>query len=172
MRFFATGDLQQPLSFSYRIGKATASKIISEICQNIFTVLKESYLAPPSTEAEWLKMSKHIEEVWNTPHEIGCINVKQRRATIENMEKYTVAYLALNNDLRLTGNAHYILSCFGDSEDKYDNLLPSDWNVLNGNGCCVLVSLPHVRGSPSQQDALEARSKLKIFLNSDQGSLS
>ena len=51
---------------------------------------------------------------------------KQKRVTIENMEKCTVTYLALHNHLRLRGNAHYILSCFVDLEDKYNNLLPRD----------------------------------------------
>ena len=39
----ATGDSQQTLSFSYRLGKATMSKIISETCKAIYTVLKDPY---------------------------------------------------------------------------------------------------------------------------------
>ena len=32
LRFFATGESQQSLSFSYRVGKATVCKIVSETC--------------------------------------------------------------------------------------------------------------------------------------------
>ena len=45
--FLASGDSQQSLSFSYRIGKATVSKIVSETCEVIFDVLKKNYILPP-----------------------------------------------------------------------------------------------------------------------------
>ena len=59
---------------------------------------------------------------------------------------------------------------FADSEDKDGNLLTSEWRLLKGNDSnnSGLVSLPHVRGSRSQQYALKARNELKIFLNSDE----
>ena len=47
LRFLATGESQQSLSFSYRIGKSTASKIIRETCDAIYTVLAPTYLRPP-----------------------------------------------------------------------------------------------------------------------------
>ena len=53
LRFLATGDSQQSLSFSFRIGKATVSKIISETCDAIYTVLKDTYLSPPQSKEEW-----------------------------------------------------------------------------------------------------------------------
>ena len=52
------------------------SKIIFETCVAISTVLKEPYLAPPSTEKEWLEMSEQFEEVCNMPHPTGCIDGK------------------------------------------------------------------------------------------------
>ena len=75
LRFLATGDSQQSLSISYRTGKATVSKIISETCEAIY-VLKKPYLAPPSTEKEWLEMPKQFEEDWDMSHVIGCIDGK------------------------------------------------------------------------------------------------
>ena len=75
---------------------------------------------------------------------------KPIRATIENMEKYTLACLTLHNYLRLTDKAHYTLSRFVDSEYNFGNLLPSEWRLLKRNDCknSRLVSLPHVKGSP------------------------
>ena len=55
------------------------SKIISETCEAIYTVLKEPYLAHSNSEKEWLEMSKQFEEVWNILHAIGCTDGKHIR---------------------------------------------------------------------------------------------
>ena len=55
------------------------SKIISETCKAIYTVLKDPYSAPPGSKEEWLVISKKFEEVWNMPHAIGCIDGKHIR---------------------------------------------------------------------------------------------
>ena len=41
LRFLATGDSQQTLSFSFRVGKATVRKIVAETSDAIYSVLKE-----------------------------------------------------------------------------------------------------------------------------------
>ena len=99
---------------------------------------------------------------------------KPVRATMENVERYSLACLVLHNYLQPTDNAHYTPSIFVDSEDKNGNLVPGEWMLLKGNysNNNGLVSLPHVGGSRSRQDALEARCELKTFLYSDEGSLS
>ena len=79
LHFLATGDSQQSLSFSFRIGKATISKIIAETCDAIFTVLKETYLSPSESEEEWLKISEQFKKDWNMPHVIGCVDGKHIR---------------------------------------------------------------------------------------------
>ena len=83
---------------------------------------------------------------------------------MENVERYSLACLALHNYLQPTDNAHYTPSIF----------VPGEWMLLKGNysNNNGLVSLPHVRGSRSRQGALEARCELKTFLYSDEGSLS
>ena len=41
LRFLASGESQQSLSFAYRIGKSTLSRILRETCDAIFSVLKD-----------------------------------------------------------------------------------------------------------------------------------
>lgn len=79
LRFLATGDSQQTLSFSFRVGKSTISKIVTETCDAIYMVLKDKYMSPPKNEEEWLNISKQFKEVWNMPNVIGCIDGKHIR---------------------------------------------------------------------------------------------
>ena len=79
LRFLATGDSQQLLIFSFRIGKATVSKIISETCDAIYTVLKDTCLSPPQSREEWLEISSKSEELWDMPYVIGCLDDKHTR---------------------------------------------------------------------------------------------
>lgn len=38
LRFLATGDSQQSINFSFKVGKATVNKIVSENCKVIYSV--------------------------------------------------------------------------------------------------------------------------------------
>ena len=82
-------------------------------------------------------------------------------ATMENVENYALACLALHNYLRLTDNAYYIPSGFVDSEGKDGNFLPGEWRLPKENGLSnnALVDLPRVRGSQSRHDPLETRNE-------------
>ena len=62
LHFLATGDSQQSLSFSFRMGKTAVSNIITETSNVIYQVLKEKYLSEPHTKEEWLKISQEFEE--------------------------------------------------------------------------------------------------------------
>ena len=79
LRFFATGDSQQTLTYSFRIGRDAVSKIVSETCDAIYSVLKEKYLSYPKFEHDWLHISEQFEEMWNMPHTIGCVDGKHIR---------------------------------------------------------------------------------------------
>ena len=78
LRILATGDSQQTLSYSFRIGKATVSKTVSETCEAIYSALKE-YLSYTKCEDDWLHISEQFEEIWNMLHTIGCIDGKHIR---------------------------------------------------------------------------------------------
>ena len=80
LRFLASGESQQSLSFSYRIGKSTVSQIVRERCDAIDDVLSPpTYLQPPASQEHWLAISKQFEFQWNLPHVIGALDGKHIR---------------------------------------------------------------------------------------------
>ena len=56
IRYLASGNSQQSMSFAYRLGRTTVSNIIQDTCLAIWDALSETYLKPPSTSEDW----KHI----------------------------------------------------------------------------------------------------------------
>ena len=79
LRSLATGESQQSLSFAYRIGKATVSKILRETCDAIYKLVAPAYLRPPSTKEDWIAIASDFENIWNLPHVIGAIDGKHIR---------------------------------------------------------------------------------------------
>eukprot|EP00794_Sanderia_malayensis_P001910 gene1910-2168_t len=79
LRLIASGDSQQSHSFSFRIGRATVSKILRATCEALWVALNNEYLNLPSTTEDWVRISKELEDSWNFPHCIGAIdgNMKQ-----------------------------------------------------------------------------------------------
>ena len=79
LRYLATGEKQQVLSFFYRIGRSTISNILRETLQAIWIALNPRYLTPPTTIEAWGKIAKGFEEEWNFPHCLGAIDGKHIR---------------------------------------------------------------------------------------------
>ena len=79
LRFLASGESQQSLSFSFRIGKSTVSGIIRDTCVAICNTLALTYLCAPRTEEDWLKIPRDFEELWNLPHVIVALDGKHIR---------------------------------------------------------------------------------------------
>ena len=79
IRFLATGESQISLSFSFRIGKSTVSKIIAETCDALHRVLFSLYVKPPSSNNEWKAISQDFEELWDLLHVIRTIDGKHVR---------------------------------------------------------------------------------------------
>ena len=63
LKYLATGDAQQSLSYSFRISKSSVSRIISETCEAIYASLAGKYLSPPTTQSNWLAISRLFEEL-------------------------------------------------------------------------------------------------------------
>ena len=68
LRYLASGETRQFLSYSYRIGRSTVSTVIAETCKAIYTALKVPYLKSHSTEDDWKAIAARFEEVWNFAH--------------------------------------------------------------------------------------------------------
>lgn len=79
LRYLATGESQQSLSFSYRLGRNTVSRIVYETSVAIFECLKETYLKAPENSQDWKHISDQYSEDWNFPHVIGAIDGKHIR---------------------------------------------------------------------------------------------
>ena len=56
LQYLATGGSHQSLSFSYCIGKATVSKIVSETALAIYNSLRHPIMKVPSSKEEWLNI--------------------------------------------------------------------------------------------------------------------
>lgn len=76
MRFLASGDDQESLAFSFRLGRTTVTHILRETYSAIGEALGEIYLKPPCSPDDWQAISKDFEEVWNLPHCVGAIDGK------------------------------------------------------------------------------------------------
>ena len=79
LRFLASGESQQSLSLAYRMGKATVSNVITETCDALYTTLSPTYLKPPTSQEQWMSISKEFEEQWDLPHVIGALDGKHIR---------------------------------------------------------------------------------------------
>lgn len=75
LRYLASGDSMKSLSYAFRVGHNTISKIVSETCEAIWIVLKEEVFEQ-FTEDRWKKIAKEFEEKWNFPNCVGAIDGK------------------------------------------------------------------------------------------------
>ena len=79
VRYLATGETQQSLSFAYRMGRTTVSNIVTETSKAIFEALAETYLAPPKSSTDWEKIAEQFEERWNFPRVLRALDGKHIR---------------------------------------------------------------------------------------------
>ena len=95
LTFLASGVSQISLSFQFRLGRATFSKIISECCEAIYQVLSEKYLRSSKSPEERKTIAQQFEDTWNMPHVIDAIDGKHVRVK---SPKNTEAYTTIKND--------------------------------------------------------------------------
>ncbi|XP_025996798.2 putative nuclease HARBI1 [Solenopsis invicta] len=75
LRYLASGDSMKSLSYAYRVGHNTISKIISETCNAIWTLLKDKVF-PSYCEDTWKKIANEFENRWNFHNCIGALDGK------------------------------------------------------------------------------------------------
>ena len=96
---------------------------------------------------------------------------KPIKATVENVEKYTLACLALHNYLRQTDNSMYTPHGFVDSENSNGEIKEGEWRSIKEKGTTAFRDLNPVRGSRYTNDAMKVRETLKDYVNSEVGSV-
>lgn len=69
LQFLASDELQQSLSFTYRLVKSTVSNIIKEACD-------ATYKTTLSSQKNCLRIANDFDELWNLPNLIGALNRK------------------------------------------------------------------------------------------------
>lgn len=74
-RYLATGDSHQTIAFSFRMGRSTVTKIVKEVCKEIWNVLHAIYLSNP-TEEIWRQNEIGFRELWGFPNCVGSIDGK------------------------------------------------------------------------------------------------
>ena len=91
------------------------------------------------------------------------------KATVENVERYLLAIIALHNYLRQTENASYCPTGFVDCESSSGIIKPGEWRSVVDEDIGCLGQLSNVRGSRLRQDLLDVRNGIKNYFKTEQG---
>ena len=76
LRYIATWESFQSLSFQFRISLNAVSYIIKGCCNALVDELVPVFVKTPSSEQEWLEISKRFEARWNYPLVLSAIDGK------------------------------------------------------------------------------------------------
>ena len=74
-----SGESQESLHLSFRLGQSTISGIVKETVKAIYKVLAPDYLKFPNTEEEWKAVAQDYETRWNFPNCLGALDGKHCR---------------------------------------------------------------------------------------------
>lgn len=72
-----SGESRRSLEFQYRTSHSLISNIIPEVCDAIFTSLKNTYVKLPTTAGEWQQVANLFSTLWNFPMCMGAMDGKR-----------------------------------------------------------------------------------------------
>ncbi|KAL5237508.1 hypothetical protein ACI65C_004918 [Semiaphis heraclei] len=75
LRYLASGESMMSIMYSFRIGKATVSKLIFQCCEVLWDTLNTKVLVVPDTK-KWAQLGVEFENKWQVPNCIGSIDGK------------------------------------------------------------------------------------------------
>ncbi|XP_063230841.1 uncharacterized protein LOC134535573 [Bacillus rossius redtenbacheri] len=78
LRYLATGCSMTDLHYSYALGRSTIGVIVKEVCQEIWSCMKDMCIPQP-TEENWLNIAAGFDRKANFPHCLGAIDGKHIR---------------------------------------------------------------------------------------------
>ena len=76
LRFLATGESYSSLQYQYRVSQTTISRFVPAVCDAIISCFSQDYIKFPSSESDWLEISKKFEEKWHFPNCFGAMDGK------------------------------------------------------------------------------------------------
>lgn len=74
LHYLASGEDFGNIHKHWRVGKSTATYIVSDVCTAIWDKMRPIYLKTPSSASDWKVVAAGFEEHWNFPHCIGAID--------------------------------------------------------------------------------------------------
>ncbi|XP_060859040.1 uncharacterized protein LOC132936341 [Metopolophium dirhodum] len=75
LRYLASGESMMSIMYSFRIGKATVSKLILQCCEVLWDTLNKKVLVVPVTN-KWAQIAAEFENKWQVPNCVGSIDGK------------------------------------------------------------------------------------------------
>ncbi len=76
LRYLATGESYESLQNQFRIHKSTICKFLPDVCEAIYSTLKEEYFILPSSQNAWLKLAEGTEKRWQFPNSFAAADGK------------------------------------------------------------------------------------------------
>ena len=74
LRFLATGESYQSLSYQFMVGRSSISKFVPKVCRKD-EFLRE-YVMCPTTPDAWKEVEREFRVRWHVPHAIGALDGK------------------------------------------------------------------------------------------------
>ncbi|XP_037515171.1 uncharacterized protein LOC119391564 [Rhipicephalus sanguineus] len=75
LRYLASGNSYQSLSYSFRVGKSTLSGLVPKVCKAIWKVLQPRVF-PVLTREHFVAVAEEFSRRWNFPNCVGAIDGK------------------------------------------------------------------------------------------------